>query len=397
MTMRTPSPTANLNELHALAERISANLVDLELDSSRQLLEASALTGRSAERWAAASAAVTELWRRRGLLEALLERADKLNSPRRAGELHALLEGPCIELSNGDVPIDQRQLLGAARTDERCTPKQLLAEMSAAFDEVKAAIAALAGAWERLLPQLESVRLQLAETVGLAADLDERRPPELERAAQTLERLGEAITADPLAVGPGDIEALRDTIQALRDELAASVALKHGFEGRMLAVRQLIGRVQAARAESREAREELLRKMAGPVAVPPLVGDNDERLEAELTAIAQRATGGDWRGARRALDALTARAESLLHEAHRSRDASRAPIEARNQFRGLLEAYRVKAARLGRAEDAQLTRILAQAERALYTAPTDLALAAQLVRSYQEALSESPPTREANR
>jgi hypothetical protein len=395
--MRTSTPTPTLQELHSLAERISANLVDLELDSSRQTLDASALTGRSAERWGAASAAVSELWRRRGLLEALLERADKLASPRRAGELRALLEGPCIELSNGDVPLAQRQLLGAARTDERCTPGQLLAEMSASFDEVKAAIAAIAGAWERLLPQLESVRLLLAETVGLAADLDEQRPAELERAGQALQHLGAAITADPLTADTGDIEALRDTVQSLRDELAASVALKHGFEGRMLAVRQLIGRVQAARAESREAREELLRKMAVPTVAPPVAVDNGERLDAELTAIAQRATGGDWRGARRALGALTARGESLLDEAHRSRDASRAPIEARNQFRGLLEAYRIKAARLGRAEDARLTTIFAQAERVLYTAPTDLAVAAKLMRSYQEVLSEPPPTREANR
>lgn len=394
--MRTPSPTARLKEFHLLAERISANLVDLELDASRQLLDASALAGRSAERWSEAKTAVAELWRRRGLLEALLERADKLGSPLRTGELRALLDGASIELTSGDVPLAQRQLLGGVRTEERCTPEQLLSDMSTAFEVVKAAIATIAGAWERLRPQLESVRMLLAETVGLAAELNGVRPPELERAARALERLGETVTADPLAASSGEIDSLRETIQLIRDDLAASVALKHGFEGHMLAARQLIGRLQAAGAESREAREELLLKIAAP-AVPAPAAGNDARLEAELTAIANRAGDGDWRGARRALDVLTARAQTLLAEAHRSRDASRAPIEARNQFRALLEAYRIKAARLGRAEDPGLTRIFAQAERMLYTAPTDLALAAQLVRSYQEALSEPTPTREANR
>ena len=42
-------------------------------------------------------------------------------------------------------------------------------------------------------------------------------------------------------------------------------------------------------------------------------------------------------------------------------------------------------------------RIFAQAERVLYTAPTDLAVAAQLVRSYQQALSDPTPTREVSR
>ena len=395
MTMRHSSPSARLEELHLLAERVSANLVDLELDPDRQLVDASALTGLSAERWAAAGAAVTELWRRRGLLQALLERADQLSAPRRADELRALLEGPSIELADGDVPIAQRQLLGAVRSEERCTPARLLSEMSAAFNEVKAAITAIAGAWERLLPQLEAVRVLLAETVGLAAELGERRPPELERATRTLQRLGDTITADPLAADPAEIEALRNAIQSLRDELAATIALKHSFEGRMLAARQLIGRLQTAGAESREAREEVLLKIAAPVAPAPAAG-NDERLEAELTAIAQQATGGDWRGARQALDALTAHTQSLVEEAQRSRDASRAPIEARNQFRGLLEAYRIKAVRLGRAEDPRLTRIFAQAERVLYTAPTDLAVAAQLVRGCQQALSEPMPTGEGD-
>ena len=394
--MRRSSPTARLKELHLLAERVSANLVDLELDPDRQLVDAGALTGRSADRWAATTAAVTELWRRRALLEALLDRADQLATPRRADELRALLDGPSIELSSVDVPIGKRQLLGAARPEERCTPQQLLSEMSAAFDDVKAAIAAIAGAWERLLPQLEAVRRLLAETVGLATELDERRPSELERAAQTVERLGETITADPLTVEPAEIEALRDRIRSLRDDFAATIALKHGFEGSMLAARQLIGRLQAAGAESREAREELLLKITAPVAAEPAAG-NGEGLEAELTPIAHQAAAGDWRGARRALDALTARAQSLLDEAYGTRDASRAPVEARNQFRGLLEAYRIKAARLGRAEDPQLMRIFAQAERVLYTAPTDLAVAAQLVRSYQQALSDPTPTREVSR
>ncbi len=77
--------------------------------------------------------------------------------------------------------------------------------------------------------------------------------------------------------------------------------------------------------------------------------------------------------------------------------ANRAPIEARNQLRALLEAYQVKAGRLGAVEDPELARIFAQAHQALYTAPTDLALVAQLVRRYQEILSAARPAPEVIR
>ncbi len=95
-----------------------------------------------------------------------------------------------------------------------------------------------------------------------------------------------------------------------------------------------------------------------------------------------------------ALDRWTADTTALLDAATRALEANRAPIAARNQFRALLEAYQVKAGRLGVVEDPRLAEIFERAHRALYTAPTDLALAAQLVRSYQQALGSPPPVSE---
>ena len=76
--MRTEHIDRRLADLHQACEHISANLVDLEIDSGRQLLDATRLEGQSAARWATASRALTELWRRHGLLESLLNQADEL-------------------------------------------------------------------------------------------------------------------------------------------------------------------------------------------------------------------------------------------------------------------------------------------------------------------------------
>ena len=45
-----------LERLREASERVAANLVELEIDSSRQLLETSTLSGESAAQWASASA-----------------------------------------------------------------------------------------------------------------------------------------------------------------------------------------------------------------------------------------------------------------------------------------------------------------------------------------------------
>jgi hypothetical protein len=133
-----------LKLLHDASERISANLVEFELDADRRLLDATTLHGESAASWSAASAALTELWRRHALLEDLLRRADALPRARRTDELRSLLEAPSIELVSAEVPLMERSLLGGSESTERCTVDALLASMSSSFDEVKAVVKRIA-------------------------------------------------------------------------------------------------------------------------------------------------------------------------------------------------------------------------------------------------------------
>jgi hypothetical protein len=86
-----------------------------------------------------------------------------------------------------------------------------------------------------------------------------------------------------------------------------------------------------------------------------------------------------------------------LDEARRLLRVTRVPIEARNQLRALLDAYQVKAKRLGLVEDAEVADAYTRAQAVLYSAPTDLNSAAQLVRAYQEAVNGSPSSTEALR
>jgi cell division septum initiation protein DivIVA len=208
-----------------------------------------------------------------------------------------------------------------------------------------------------------------------------------------LAQLGATVTADPLSVDPVEVGVLARRIDALHAGLEADAALKRGFEARILEAREAVERLRAARNEVRAARDELLVKIsvgAGPP--PPPDGDDGERELSEIAALAQQ---GAWSQARTELDAWTERVAVRHDEAERLLRASRAPIEARNQLRALLDAYQVKAKRLGLVEDAEVAAAYSRAQAALYNAPTDLNSAAQLVRAYQEAVNGSPLSTEA--
>jgi hypothetical protein len=382
--MRPPDPATKLRQLQEASERISANLVDLEIDSGKQLLEARTLEGRSAARWAEASSALTELWRRHGLLQELLRRADDLRGSRHAAELAALLGGQSIELGRDEVPLAERQLLGGSHSAERSSPDQLLIRMSSAFDQVKAVMSEIGGAWEVLIPKLDDARRAAADASRLAEEIGEPDAATLRTATNRLNELSAKVSADPLTAPAREIEQLTASLQTFERELESAASLKRGFERRLLEARERLSELQATVRECAAAREELIRKIVA-VAAAPDQGSHDE-LGPQLAAITELAGRGAWREAAGTLDAWTARVQTLAQDATIARDANRAPVQARNQFRSLLEAYRVKAKRLGRVEDPRLAELFAQAEGALYTAPTDLARAAQLVRSYQEAL-----------
>jgi hypothetical protein len=67
-------------------------------------------------------------------------------------------------------------------------------------------------------------------------------------------------------------------------------------------------------------------------------------------------------------------------------EAYAAPLRTRNDLRGLLGAYRTRAARSGRAEDPEITEAYRAARTILWSAPCDLVQAERLVAAYQHAV-----------
>ncbi|HEV3070858.1 MAG TPA: hypothetical protein VGY76_05465 [Solirubrobacteraceae bacterium] len=390
-----------LQRLRRATEAIGANLIEVELDPNRELLDASALEGESATRWSEASTTLAQLWQWHALLEQLLDRASQLRGARlrlpakRLQELRELLQGASIELSSERLPLEQRHLLGGAQAALRCTPEELLERSSAAFDQAKTVLAAVGNAWDALLPRLQAARATLQESTALGGALGEGEPPGLDRARERLSELTQKLSKDPLSVSSKEVAELERSLQVIRDDLDSLNEMRRELAAKLADARELLEELRGVAREGADAHRQALAKIVAPAVHEPLSVDG--ALASQLEDIERIAHHGAWREARAVLEQWTTRAQSLLERARRIACKNRAPLETRNELRGLLDACQAKATRLGLIEDTQLSGLFEQAHDSLYMAPSDLVRASGLVHRYRHALSEHTPPREVLR
>jgi hypothetical protein len=180
-------------------------------------------------------------------------------------------------------------------------------------------------------------------------------------------------------------EQAKTAYAAIAAELAEIAQLSQGFAGRLDSAREQLAALRALCAEGADAHASLRERIAVQRAPAPLQAGPE--LDAQLQEIARLAHAGDWAGAQAEMARFSDAVRGLSVRAQAIVTASRAPIETRNRLRGMLDAYQVKAGRLGLVEDPDLAELFARARDALYQAPTDLEQAGELVRRYQERVS----------
>ena len=291
-------------------------------------------------------------------------------------ELSALLEGPTIELGGP--------------TAARCTPDELVHSMTADIQRVQAQVAAITGVWDDLVGPVGAARAQLATVLKLAASLGSGHDAELQRLQHRVDVLAEIVMSDPLAVDRDELDDVTRGIDALGRELVRAVDLRASAERRLAGAKALLAEVQSVAAAAQQAHRTVVEKIQMPSssAAPDAQPD---ALAADLRGVEEHARHGDWVGADHALATWTDRARAELRTVEAELAARRAPIDERNGLRGRLEAYRAKAAVVGLLEHERAASLYLQARTALYTAPTDLVAATELVAG---TASPSPTRRE---
>lgn len=379
-------------------ERIGAALLELEAHQGYQLLEGAALRGATLRVQSDVRSRTASLWLLFDLHGRVLSAAEELRArhgrPGQAqlAELTRLLDGPSVELPAAEVPLERRTLL-AVPSGEKLTLRAAVDRMTPLYEEVAREVAALDAVWSTLLSRLaevEAERRAADELLESAGGAD----PALERLRDELETVAATVRADPLALardGLADtarLDAIRSGLAEVRRGLEEAERLRVGFSARIRGAAAVLDLLREAEAEARALRDEVLVKIAAP-ALPDLP-DSSAALADRLAAVTRpgaAARGGGWRETAKRVGDLEHAADAALARARETTGLIRGLLDRREELRGRLRAYRVKASRLGHAEDAELARSYEQARELLWTSPCDLRRATVALTAYQRAVT----------
>ena len=384
----------------AVAERdaIQANLLELDSSFGKQLLAGAELTGDTKRRWDATAATLATLWQVYSAYSAVVDQAAEAVArhlgPRELAAITGLLGGRSVQLASGPAPLAGRDLADPGRED--LTLATAVARMRGAFTAVTEVVSAAEHVWTEVAGRLDAAGAELARVTPLAATLgDEALTGELAAVQAKLARLRDTLNSDPLALW---LAAGRVAARSIPPARTASPSRSPPPRARVDELvrlrdeaRQRIAGVTTAAATARSAREDAAaawRQAAVKIAagaLPPQPGDLADP-SARLAGLGALLAAGRWTRLASELDLLD---RELATATAGFKEAERAVVAAmakRDELRGLLGAYRAKAARLGAVEDPGLAERYDRARDLLWTAPCDLAAAEAAVAGYQQAV-----------
>ncbi|MBG0829681.1 hypothetical protein HS041_18105 [Planomonospora sp. ID67723] len=392
-------------------DRISGDVLDLEAHTVFRLLRSSPLRGESARRWEEIRGRVALLWALLDAYRSVLARAGEVWDRRRRpgpaelAELTGLLTEAAVRLVPEAGPVERRSLLGTG--EQRFTLDEAVAAMDLAFRDITGVITDVDAVWSTVLPRLDDAAAAAGAARGLLRELGEGGDGSggdsgLEACEREIERIREELRHDPLGDGGRDVDRVAEAADRLHERLRRAAALRRAYGERRTAAERRLGRVAAAEEESRLVRDLVLVKIASPAL--PVLGDSAPLLRERLAALdglgaagdagaagggngeaAPGGGGGRWLERAELLAEVERGAEEALRRAEQATAALRELMARRDELRGRLEAFRAKAVRLGRAEDAETARLYRHAHDLLWTAPCDLRRATVAVTGYQRA------------
>lgn len=380
----------------AAAERdaIQANLLELDDSFGRKLLAGATLTGETKRRWDTASARLTSLWETFSAYSAVVDRAASLaaevrrSSDPRLSEITALLTGPSVRVARS-TPLARRDLTGAGSVD--CTIATAVQEMKRAFAAAADVVTAAENVWNEVADRVQRVAGSLAQARRQAGDVtgDDALETALAAAEADLAQVRDVLNSDPLTLWQGGrVDVAR--AGRLEDRAAAAVAqaaevakLRENADAAITAAARAAAAAGQARQDALAVQDRARIKIAGAdLTPPPELTALTERLAA-LTGLKQ---AGRFPRLAAELRAIEEQAAACAAQCRAAEQQAVTLLDRRDELRGLLDAYRARALRLGAAEDADLGARYEHARELLWTAPCDLPSAAAAVTGYQQAV-----------
>lgn len=371
-------------------DTIGANLFELDGSFGKRLLAGAELSGQTKQHWDESAAVLASLWEVYSAYSAVIDRGAKVITgrlgPSQLAEITALMTGPSIHLAR-PAPLARRDLADPGR--QELTLASAVTRMRRAFTTVTVVVSAAEQVWNEMAGRLDGISAELDRAASQAASLgDEALSGELAAAQAELARLRGVLNSDPLALRFGDTvdtssaDRLRGRAAAVAARSAELTRLRDGARQRIAAV---TAAAHAARTAREDAAEACLRAAEKITAVPLVPADRTD-LFARIAALDTLLAAGRWTRLSSELDLIERELASATSDFRDTERAVVALLSRRDELRGLLDAYKAKAARLGAAEDPGLAARYDHARELLWTAPCDLNAAADAVHRFQQAV-----------
>ncbi|HEX3961048.1 MAG TPA: hypothetical protein VHZ03_31255 [Trebonia sp.] len=383
---------AALDKAAAERDTIQGNLLDLDGSFGKQLLSGASLTGESKRRWDTAAATLAALWETFSAYSAVIDQAAQLMSTVKDRDLDSvttLLSGPSVRLSRGPAPLGRRDLADGGV--DMLTVPAAVAQMRREFGGVTEVVAAAEAVWGEVGGLLGQAGTDLSRAASLAAGLsDDTLSARLAEVSTELSAQRATLNTDPLSLwqdGHADTGAasrVRDRVAAVAAEVDATAKIRDGARQRIDAMAGARATAVAAWQDALHARQRAAVKIADEFL--PAVPAGYPGTAVERASLDALASAGQWQRLSAEIDRAERGLAAEIAAYRKAADDAESVLSRREELRGMLQAYKAKAARLGGAEDFGLTERYDAARELLWTAPCDLGAAADAVAVYQQAI-----------
>jgi len=378
----------------AQRDTIQANLLDLDASFGKRLLAGASLDGETQRRWAGASAALTRLWETFTAYAAVVDQAAEMlprarKSAAALADIAALLTGASVPLPTGSSALASRDL---TRTGTAAvTLAAAVGDMRRTFASIAELVTTVERVWNELAGPVQDLADQLGAARQQAGGIADATLDEAAVAAEAgLGELRDLLNRNPLALvapagGPVDtarLGRLRQQVSAAAARAAELAGLRADADTRIAAARSAVAAARGAWQDAMAARAKTEVKIVAEL--PPL--PRAVKLADQVAALDGLRAAGRWTRLATELDAIDRQAAQLTAQCRAAERDALALINQRDELRGLLDAYRARAARLGAIEDSDLEARYARAQELLWTAPCDLPSATAAVTGYQQAV-----------
>lgn len=398
--MNAAEVSARLQHYRDVERQWSENLYELDEHATYRLLAAGEMAGKTGSESNVVMADAPMLWGWLGELRSALDEAESLNDdrgmfgPKNNDRVTTLLSGPAIELRRSEIPktaprhVLERLIDSPVDADiVLVTIDTLIALFRSVYEPVRAVVADVDAVWRDLMPRIDAGTVSIEKAEAISARLG-MQLPEVRLARQRLDAVKSSVSDDPLSLA-GNVGETLDKLVAEAARAAGNLDRAHGsVDSDAEATSAILADLRVLRARAAAAFSEAEAKISPTT---PLVRVPSTAVIDGPNGLAHRAAriGGDerpWQERREDLDRWHHSAQRLRAQLERALQVNTASIADRNEMRGLLKAYRAKASMMPGLPD-EVLELGDEAHHELFTSPTDLAKARELIAAFSGALS----------